>query len=135
MNRLIIAFALASTVPLTSACNPAITGDVASGSSTIGSGSTISPSSAISAEAKRAYYVALVGAVGLERGAELAVDMRIIQPGSPTAIRVADGLVKLKRAMDLGETALKANDSFQLVQQTGIIKSLTTDIKRLLGIR
>jgi hypothetical protein len=126
VTRLLIACVLASTPVLLTACD---------NNNAISTPGTSVPAEPITLVLKKGYYAALSGAVGLERAAELAVDMGLLKSGSPTAVKVADLLVTLKRAMDAGDRALRAGDKLNLEANIRNINSTAGTIKLLLGIK
>lgn len=124
VRRLLIAGTLLSTIPLTSACG--LNNGVAI--------HQVLPTQHITPTLKKAYYVALSGAIGLNSTADLSVDMGFLKPGSPQAIRVADALVELKKAMDLADVAFKSNDALQLEVNVAKITNITSTIKAALRV-
>ena len=121
----IIATILASTMPLAiTACNPG-----ANDSNVL---NMISSPTPVPLSVKKGYYVAMQAAVGLEHTADIAVDSKLITPGSPTAIKVADGLDKLHTVMTAANTALKAGDAATLSQKIQEVENLVAQVAPLL---
>lgn len=117
-HRLLLATALASTIPI-AGCGP-IAAPAAISGTVVGE---------ITPKLKQAYVVAVSGAMALERAAELSVDLKLVTPGSPTAIQIADHLDNLHKLLQRADQALKVGDAITLTQNVGQIKELTKTIK------
>lgn len=121
----ILATILASTIPLSlSACH---------GIDTENAFNAISQPTPIPLSVKKGYYVAIQAAIGLEHTASIAVDSKLIKPGSPTAIKVADGLDKIHTAMAAADTAFKVGDAASLVDKVQKIEDTVAQVAPLLS--
>jgi hypothetical protein len=130
--KTLIAAAFLTTFGVLAACTPIDGGGgVASVGSTVLTGSVDSATHTLYDE--KAYYGLLKGEATLNRLAGDAVDIGIIKAGSPTAIRVADLLLKYAEISIAAQQAKVLNDVVGVTAKINAGKALYAQIAGLVG--
>lgn len=95
----------------------------------------LNPNAAVLGETlkdEKALYAAEAAFYGANAAAEAAVDNKLITPGSPLAIQIADGLAKAKDALGAARAAYKIGDATTYVGKLAAVQGFVGDAWKLI---